>query len=167
MDSSVLDVAENLGIQLFCLPAHCSHELQPLDKSFFKPLKSYWNETVDSYRRQHPRRPLGKIQFPKLFTQAWMRAATPSSAVSGFRSAGIYPFNPNVIPETALAPSNVSDRPIEQAQSTPVQNNPQKDKDTTPASHFKQSGNISLASSLSINELLLTPKITRNSMKSH
>jgi hypothetical protein len=38
LDSSVLDVAENLGIQLY-LPVHCSHELQPLDKSSFKSLK--------------------------------------------------------------------------------------------------------------------------------
>ncbi|KAJ8879107.1 hypothetical protein PR048_019713 [Dryococelus australis] len=35
LDNSVLDVAESLGIQLFCLPAHCSHELQPLDERFF------------------------------------------------------------------------------------------------------------------------------------
>jgi hypothetical protein len=46
---SVFDVAENVGIQLFCLPARCSHEVRPLVKSFFKSLKSYWSEEVDSY----------------------------------------------------------------------------------------------------------------------
>jgi hypothetical protein len=122
LGSLVLDVVENLGIQLLCLPVHCSHELQPLDKSFLKPLKSYWNDAEDNCRRQHPGRPLVQLQFPKLFTQAWIRAATPSNALSGFRSTGIYPYNQNVIPVTAFAPSNVSDRPVEQAPSIPAQN---------------------------------------------
>jgi len=42
----VLDVAEDLGIQLFCLPAHFSYELQSLDKGFFNSLQSYWNEAT-------------------------------------------------------------------------------------------------------------------------
>jgi hypothetical protein len=71
-----------------------------------------------------------------------MRAATPSNALSGFRSSGIYPYNSNVIPETAFAPSNVSGQPAEQAPSIPVQNNPQQDEDTTSVSLVRQSGNI-------------------------
>lgn len=112
MDVSVLDVAEELGIKILCLPAHCSHELQPLDKSFFKSLKVYWNEAVDSFRRQNPGRSLGKLQFPKLFSEAWYRAATPANGSSGFRATGILPYNPNVFSETSFAPSSVSERPI-------------------------------------------------------
>jgi hypothetical protein len=89
LGSSMLDVAKHLGIQLFCLPAHCSDELQPLDDSFFKPLKSYWNEAIVNYCKQHPRRLLGKLQFPKLNTHVRMYPATPNNAVSGFRSTGI------------------------------------------------------------------------------
>jgi hypothetical protein len=95
-----------------------------------------------------------------------MRATMPSNALSDFRSSGIYPHNSNVVSETAFAPSNVSDRPVEQTPSSLVQNNPQQDEDTTPVSLFGQSGNISSASSLSVQELLPTPKITRNPMKS-
>ena len=111
LDESTLTVAEELGITILCLPAHCSHELQPLDKSFFKPLKVYWNQALDTFRRKHPERSIGKLQFPKLFSEAWYRAATPANAVSGFRASGIYPFNPNIFPETAFAPSPVSERP--------------------------------------------------------
>ncbi|KAJ8877301.1 hypothetical protein PR048_021755 [Dryococelus australis] len=59
LDNSVLDVSESLGIQLFCLPANCSHELQPLYKSFFKSLKVYWTSAVDNFRRKDPGRLLG------------------------------------------------------------------------------------------------------------
>jgi hypothetical protein len=161
LDSSVFDVAEDLGIQLLCLPVYCSRKLQPLDKSSFKSLKSYWNETIGSCRRQHPGRPLGILQFPELFTQAWMRAATPSNVLSDFRSSGMYPYNPNIILSTAFSPSNVSDRSVEQVPSIPVLNNPQKDADTSPVSLFRQSGKIS-APSLSVYEFLPTPKITRS-----
>jgi hypothetical protein len=95
-------------------------ELQPLDKSFFKSLKSNCNEAVHNYRRQHPRRPLGKLKFLKLFTQAQMSAGSPSIAVSGFRFTRIYPYNPNIISET-FAPNNVSGQPVEKAPPTLIQ----------------------------------------------
>ena len=62
MDISVLDVAEDLGIQLICLPAHCSHKLQSLDKSFFNSLISYWNEaTKVNILKDISRAPVSKI----------------------------------------------------------------------------------------------------------
>jgi hypothetical protein len=70
----------------------------------------------------------------------------------------------NAIPETEFATSNISNRPVEQAPSIPVQNNRQKDEDPTPILLFRQSGHISV-SSLSIHDLLPTPKITRNPTK--
>jgi hypothetical protein len=39
LDPSVLTEAKKLNIQLLCLPAHCSHEFQPLDKSYFPALE--------------------------------------------------------------------------------------------------------------------------------
>ena len=108
MDVTVLDVAEDFGMKIFCLPAHSSHELQPLDKSFFKSLEVYWNETVDSVRRQQPGRSLGKLQFPKLFSETWYRSASPSNASSGLQATGICPFNPSIFPHSAFAHSCVS-----------------------------------------------------------
>nr|CAI5824539.1 unnamed protein product [Callosobruchus analis] len=40
--------------------------------------------------------------FGRLFTKAWVQAATTENAISGFRSTGIVPFNPDVIPEYAF-----------------------------------------------------------------
>ncbi|KAJ8873866.1 hypothetical protein PR048_024702 [Dryococelus australis] len=57
-------------------------------------LKVYWNSAVDNFRRKNPGRPLGKLQFGKLFTESWTQADTPKNAMSGFRASGIFPFNP-------------------------------------------------------------------------
>ena len=108
MDVTVLDVAEAFGMKIMCFPAHCSHELQPLDESFFKSLKVYWNEAVDSFRRQEPGKSLGKLQFPKLFSEAWYRSASASNVSSDFQATGIYPFNPSMFPKSAFAHSCVS-----------------------------------------------------------
>jgi hypothetical protein len=86
LDIFVLDVGEDLT-RLYCLPAHCSHELQSLDKSFFSSLKSYWNEAtkVTSYRISV------ELHFLKLFTQVRIHTAILSYAISDLRSIGIYP----------------------------------------------------------------------------
>jgi hypothetical protein len=31
------------GVILLCLPPHCTHRMQPLDVSFFRPLDAYYN----------------------------------------------------------------------------------------------------------------------------
>lgn len=153
MDERILDVGEELGIEILCLPAHCSHELQPLDKSFFKPLKVYWNKALDTFRRQNPGRSVTKLQFPKIFSEAWYRASTPTNAISGFRGCGIHPFNPNVFPDSAFAPSSVSERENSQgplpAQSTEILYTP-KTKSTPKKSP--------------IETILSTPKIIRKSV---
>jgi hypothetical protein len=41
-----------------------------------------------------------------------MKNVTPRSAVAGFTSTGIYPFNPDILPVTTFAPSSVSERPL-------------------------------------------------------
>ncbi|KAJ8874070.1 hypothetical protein PR048_024911 [Dryococelus australis] len=61
---------------------------------------------------------LGNLQFRNLFTEAWTQAATPKNAMSGFRATGIFPFNPQIIPEIAFALSDVSDRTPLQARPT-------------------------------------------------
>lgn len=154
MDEAILNVADELGIEILCLPAHCSHELQPLDKSFFKPLKVYWNQALDTFRRQHPGRSVTKLQFPKLFSEAWYRASTPANAISGFRATGIYPFNSNIFPECAFAPSCVSER------EKPASSTPPTNEISSP-----ESSNRSTPKKSPVYTLLSTPKIVRKVVK--
>ena len=48
-----LDFAYDNGIHMLSLPPHCSHRLQPLDVSIFKPLKTYFNSKVSDWLINH------------------------------------------------------------------------------------------------------------------
>ena len=49
-----LNFAKPNGIVMLSFPPHCSHKLQPLDRSVFKPLKKYLNSVQDAWMRNHP-----------------------------------------------------------------------------------------------------------------
>ncbi|KAJ8940780.1 hypothetical protein NQ314_010590 [Rhamnusium bicolor] len=95
----LLDYAVANDVILFCLPSHSTHWLQPLDRSFFKPLKTYWSKTCQNWVHNNPGRKLGRLQFASLLNAAWCKAATIQNGTSGFRTCGIYPFNPEQIPD--------------------------------------------------------------------
>jgi hypothetical protein len=42
-DFEMLDYARSNDIVLFCFPPHTTKYLQPLDRTFFEPLKEYYN----------------------------------------------------------------------------------------------------------------------------
>ena len=43
---NVINLAMEDGVTILVLPAHCTHKLQPLDRSFMKPLKTYYAQEV-------------------------------------------------------------------------------------------------------------------------
>ncbi|KAK9679764.1 hypothetical protein QE152_g39740 [Popillia japonica] len=48
------------------------------------------------------------MRFGEIFGKVWLKAMTPSNIISGFRATGIFPFNSDVIPESAFAPSLIT-----------------------------------------------------------
>lgn len=96
---SVVDLCDSLDIELVLLPPHTSHALQPLDVSFFKPLKSYYHQQATSWQHAHPNQGITKVAFGGIFKQAWNQAATVGNAVKGFEKTGIFPLNANAIPD--------------------------------------------------------------------
>lgn len=103
----LLDYAAANDVILLCLPSHSTHWLQPLDRSFFKPLKTYWSQTCQNWVHNNPGRKLGRLQFASLLNVAWCKAATIQNGTSGFRTCGIYPFNPEQIPDYAFLVDDV------------------------------------------------------------
>ncbi|XP_031344709.1 uncharacterized protein LOC116171810 [Photinus pyralis] len=97
-----LQFAEDHDIILFCLPSHTTHYLQPLDRAFFKSLKGHYYESCRRMIKCNPNRKLNRLQFGKLLGEAWGKSATVNNAVSAFRSTGIWPYNPNEIPDHAF-----------------------------------------------------------------
>ncbi|XP_072394912.1 uncharacterized protein [Diabrotica undecimpunctata] len=105
LDISIVETAENYGVTLFCLPSNTTHELQPLDKAVFKSYESFWDQEVLNFLITQPGKNLTKMQYGEIFSKVWLKTMTPANIISEFKATGIFPFNPDIIPESAFAPS--------------------------------------------------------------
>ena len=127
---TTIDYARDNGVVILSLPPHTSHKLQPLDRSFFKPLKSAFNAACSTWLQNHPGRRITVDKLGELFNTAYLKAATIENAVSGFKCTGIVPFNTEILPsseflddprETDAAPPSPNhsiQSPVETAPST-------------------------------------------------
>jgi hypothetical protein len=102
----MLDFARSNDIGLLCLPPHTTKYLQPLDRTFFKPLKEYYSRECNSWFVANKGRKITRLQFGLLLGKAWGKAAANTNSVTGFRATGIYPLDENCIPVFAFAVSD-------------------------------------------------------------
>ena len=86
--------------QLLRLAKENEHEAQPLDCGAFGPLKAHWSHVCHAYLQQNPDCIITPFQFSSLFSQAWSAAVSPANIIAGFRTCGVYPFNPSAISAT-------------------------------------------------------------------
>lgn len=108
LDYTIVDVAERHNVVLFCLPSNTTHELQPMDKSVFRSFEHHWDDQVLQYWTRFKDRNITKQRFGDIFTVVWDKSVTPANVKAGFAATGIFPFNPEAIPEVAFAPSEVT-----------------------------------------------------------
>lgn len=106
-----LDYCKSNGVTVLSFPPHCSHKLQPLDKSVYGPLKKYVNTACDSWMTNHPGQTMTIYDIPGIISQALPLAANPSNIINGFKATGVFPFNPDVFQDIDFMPSYVTDRP--------------------------------------------------------
>ena len=106
----LIEKARDNNVVLISLPSHCTHRMQPLDVSFFKSLKNFYNQEVQCWLRRHHGRPVTEYQIAELFGMAYGKAATIANAVSGFRKTGIVPFNPDIFSDEDFVAASVTER---------------------------------------------------------
>ena len=70
-----------------------------------------WGKVRHCGERSNPGKTVPIYQIAGLVNEAFLSAVTPRNITSGFRSTGIFPYNRDIFPEEAFAPSMVSDRP--------------------------------------------------------
>ncbi len=108
------------NIILYCLPAHASHVIQPLDLSLFSSLKHTWRQAVRQYQDEHVGENVTKAVFARVFRGTWELSATAENAIKGFNQSGLFPFNKaKVISSLKLAPSNVFGDQTRETMSSP------------------------------------------------
>ncbi|CAG4971678.1 unnamed protein product [Parnassius apollo] len=111
LDARIVDAADAHDIVLYCLPSNTTHELQSLDKSVNKSYEHFWDEEVLLCAYQHPGRKLTKTRFSKIFTKVCSKCTTKENIINGFRATGLFPYDPNAIPEEAYATSALTQLP--------------------------------------------------------
>jgi hypothetical protein len=75
-----------------------------LDLSVIKSFKTTWDSKLVAWQRTHVGQKLPKKEFSVLLGETW--AGIPNEILSsGFKKAGIYPFNADVIPQSKYDPA--------------------------------------------------------------
>ncbi|GFS21215.1 tigger transposable element-derived protein [Elysia marginata] len=101
-------------VTMLSLPPHCSHELQPLDKTVYGPFKTFCNQASDRWCHDATNRgkPMTIHTLPSIVNYRFTHAFNQKNILSGFKSTGIYPSDRNIIPEDRFLPSYTTDRPM-------------------------------------------------------
>ncbi len=92
-----IQFARTHEIVIFCLPPHTTRECQPLDTSYFRSLKSHWQNTVHKFYQVNSQKVISKLNFCSVFKPVWLEASKPANLINGFKKTGIYPFNRQAI----------------------------------------------------------------------
>ena len=119
-EPSTIRYAKENDCVIFCLPPHTTHECQPLDCSFFGPLKNYWRDTCHTFYQKHPSQVISKLNFCSVFREAWLKAITPENIIGGFRKSGVYPFNPDAVSLVHQKKNSKDDRSAKEPPTTQV-----------------------------------------------
>lgn len=101
----IIEWARRENIILFVLPPHTSHLLQPLDVGAFAPFEIAWGQACHTHLRNNGISVITRHEVCKIACRVYTKTLTPSNFQSAFKKCGIFPYNPDVIPEVALAPS--------------------------------------------------------------
>ena len=101
-DVKMLDFADNNDIILLSFPSNATH-YQPLERTFFKSLKSNYNQASITFNKNNPHKYIttyiATLYFGELLGLAWAKSATVENALAGFKETGIIPLNRFAIPD--------------------------------------------------------------------
>lgn len=118
----VIKLAKDNHVKLLTLPPHTSHKLQPLDKSVYGPLKTFYNESCRKFLLNNPGGRISIYDIPEILGNAYPQALTPKNCVSAFTNTGICPFNRNIYGDEDFLAASVTDMPQPQQENHPELN---------------------------------------------
>jgi hypothetical protein len=157
----VVDCAKNNGITLLTFPPHCSHRMQPLDRTVYKAFKQYYNVACNQWMINNAGKTLSIYGVSELVGQAYPQAFSLSNIQSGFRVTGIYPLNRSIFREDEFLSAFVTDRPFTDQPSIPTDSGP--DQPSTSTAEPSSSNLVAATPSSGSTNLPLTSMSTSSS----
>ncbi|CAH2085301.1 unnamed protein product [Euphydryas editha] len=136
-----LEYASKNHIIFLSFPPHTTHKLQPLDVAVYGPIKKYFEQEIATFHKAHPGRTITPFDVAPIFNPAYLKGASPMNAISGFRVAGIWPYNRNLFQDCDFAPASITDEPPVNIQSPPGANVQPYSAENTLTSHHVTSEN--------------------------
>ncbi|CAF1611066.1 unnamed protein product, partial [Didymodactylos carnosus] len=101
------ELAISNGIVLLCIPPHSTHIFQPLDVTFFKPIKQKYREILAEYYAASGYEKVSKSIFPSLLLKLFQSTAIKKvNIIKGFIATGIYPLDKSAIPPQKILKCN-------------------------------------------------------------
>ena len=85
--------------------------MQPIERTFFKALKSEYNLAADTWMVANPGKRITFFEMAGIFTTAYNKSATIEKAVNGFRVCGLWPFNDQIFDEEDFIAAGVTVEP--------------------------------------------------------
>lgn len=118
----------------YYLIAHASHILQPLDLCVFSSLKSTYRAAINYHSELDDTAPIKKQRFLEHYQTAREKAITTNNILSGFKAAGIVPFNPAKVLSSPFIIQVPGDSDHQRVKTPPPSTLPQE-VPSTPANH--------------------------------
>jgi hypothetical protein len=81
------------------IPPHTSHRLQPLDVTFYGPLKTAFQRESDLFIKTKGSEKITPCDLAGIFNKAYSQVTTITKGISGFKATGIYPLSSRVFLE--------------------------------------------------------------------
>ncbi|XP_039970037.1 uncharacterized protein LOC120781936 [Bactrocera tryoni] len=103
-----IDLALDHGITLLSFPPKFTHKMQPLDVAVFAPFKGMMTVKHDAWKKSKHWCHFRSASCALLVDQCLDVMLTPKTIKSGFRTTGIYPFNPQIFAEVDFVASELS-----------------------------------------------------------
>lgn len=120
---NTIKLAKDNGVVMLSFPPHCSHKMQPLDRSVYGPFKKYLSSAQDAWMRNNPGKSMTIYNIPPLVTEALPKALTPTNIMNGFKVTGIEPMNREIFSDQEFLASTVTDHPEPRPNSSDSQSN--------------------------------------------
>jgi len=82
--------------------------MQPLDRTFFKALKSGYNSESDTWMVAHKGQRTSFFDMAGIFATAYNNTATIEKAINGFRVCGLWPYNNQIFSDEDFVVAEVT-----------------------------------------------------------